>query len=124
VLPDRTYFAARLKGVERAGQADAVLRRKTQEENSISGDGCRPLSNACALGEARGLASIAQVVMSNSSSSGAAAEAGAALWANFSSIFREALTGVLWNEDLNTFSTLAVPKPGCNATPGERIAPN
>eukprot|EP01052_Picozoa_sp_SAG31_P068694 SAG31_NODE_27504_length_425_cov_0.773006_2_plen_85_part_01 len=66
------------------------------EENSISGDGCRPLSNACALGEAAGMARIAAVA------NGSKTEAD--IWANYSSIYYHALTDVLWNEDLETFS--------------------
>jgi|EP01044_Picomonas_judraskeda_P016217 hypothetical protein len=107
------------------------------EENSISGDGCRPLSNACALGEATGMARIAAVANGS--------EAEAKLWANYSNIYRAALTDVLWNEELETFSgmslqrrqqtfayltaavgslfcslraVLNIPKPGCNSTPG------
>ena len=80
------------------------------EENSISGSGCRPLSNACIMGEAMGLAQMGALV------NGSAAEA--AYWANLTSIFRTALTDVLWNEQLSTFSTLALPVPGCNNTPG------
>eukprot|EP01051_Picozoa_sp_SAG22_P013390 SAG22_NODE_1493_length_4303_cov_2.713606_2_plen_648_part_00 len=82
------------------------------EENSISGDGCRPLSNACAAGEALGMGRIAGVA------NGSAAEA--ARWQNYSAIFTAALTKVLWNHELETFSVLNVPKPGCNATPGSR----
>ena len=47
---------------------------------------------------------------------GSAAEA--AYWANITSIFRTVLTDVLWNEQLSTFSTLALPAPGCNGTRG------
>ena len=85
------------------------------EENSISGTGCRPLSNAVALGEARGLAAIAaEVFYGNKSASAVEAK----LWANWSSIFHSALTDVLWNEKIGTFSTLTIAKPGCNATHG------
>ena len=80
------------------------------EENSISGSGCRPLSNACIMGEAMGLAQMGALV------NGSAAEA--AYWANITSIFRTVLTDVLWNEQLSTFSTLTLPVPGCNNTPG------
>lgn len=66
------------------------------EENSISGDGCRPLSNACALGEAAGMARIAAVANGS--------ETEAKLWSNYSKIYHSALTDVLWNEELETFS--------------------
>ena len=70
------------------------------EENSISGSGCRPISHACAFGEASGLGRIAAAV------NGSAEEA--KTWADYSQEFRSRLTDLLWNQKLDTFSTLAV----------------
>ena len=69
------------------------------EENSISGDGCRAISNACAAGEAAGLGRMA-------AATGHVDDA--PIWANFTQIFQRSLTDVLWNEKLSTFTTLAV----------------
>lgn len=76
------------------------------EENSISGDGCRPLSNACALGEAAGMARIAAVANGS--------DAEAKRWSNYTNIFYTVLTEVLWNEELETFS--GVPQQRCQQT--------
>jgi hypothetical protein len=73
------------------------------EENSISGNGCRAISNACGFGEASGMGRIAAAV------NGSAEEA--ALWTNLTQQFRSTLTDLLWNEQLQSFSTLAVVPP-------------
>ena len=96
------YLVGEGKDVNGIAEGSSCFFKKASwdaEENSISGDGCRAISNSCAAGEATGLGRLAAAAGNHSD---------APTWANFSGIFRRTLTDVLWNEKLSTFSTLAV----------------
>eukprot|EP01043_Picozoa_sp_COSAG02_P048528 COSAG02_NODE_4773_length_4994_cov_3.910725_5_plen_485_part_00 len=72
------------------------------EENSVGGDGCRPVSNSVMYGEATAMQSIA-TLLGNST---AAAE-----WGRQAAFWQDVILKKLWSEDLEFFVTLTVPKP-------------
>ena len=81
------------------------------EENSVGGDGCRPVSNSVMYGEALALGKIAALL--GNTTAHASWEAQAKFW-------QAAILGKLWSEDLDFFVTLTVPKP--NNTASARLA--
>jgi hypothetical protein len=75
-----------------AGQRCFYIEFYDAEENSISGSGCWAISNACAYGEAAGMARIAEAV------NGSAQEA--EVWQGFKRQYRATLTELLWHDKL------------------------
>ena len=72
------------------------------EENSVGGDGCRPVSNSVMYGEASALQKIAALLGNTT----AAAE-----WGRQAAFWQEVVLTKLWSEELDFFVTLTVPKP-------------
>lgn len=72
------------------------------EENSVGGDGCRPVSNSVMYSEAAALQNIATAI----GNSTAAAE-----WGEQAAFWQQVVLGKLWSDDLDFFVTLTVPKP-------------
>ena len=72
------------------------------EENSVGGDGCRPVSNSVMYGEASALQKIAALLGNTT----AAAE-----WGRQAAFWQEVILTKLWSEELDFFVTLTVPKP-------------
>ena len=76
------------------------------EENSVGGDGCRPVSNSVMYGEASALQRIA-TLLGNSS---AAQE-----WRQQAEFWQGVILNKLWSDELQFFVTLTVPKPNNTA---------
>ena len=72
------------------------------EENSVGGDGCRPVSNSVMYGEAHSLSRIA-AALGNST--------GATMWAEQAALWRDIVTQKLWSDRLGHFVTLTAPAP-------------
>ena len=77
------------------------------EENSVGGDGCRPVSNSVMYGEALALGKMAALL--GNSSAQLEWEAQAEFW-------QEVILGKLWSDELEFFVTLTVPKPNDTAS--------
>jgi hypothetical protein len=72
------------------------------QENSVGGDGCRPVSNSVMYGEANALAMMSAAV--GNATAATAFEKEALFW-------RGVVTQKLWSEELGFFVTLTVPQP-------------
>jgi hypothetical protein len=72
------------------------------QENSVGGDGCRPVSNSVMFGEADSLRQMAAMLGNTTAAKTFAEEA--VFW-------REVVTEKLWSKELGFFVTLTVPKP-------------
>jgi len=80
------------------------------EENSVGGDGCRPVSNSVMFGEALALGKMAAIAQPTNASA-------QSLWAAQAQLFRKVVLEKLWSEKLNFFVTLTVAKPNAPPVP-------
>jgi hypothetical protein len=77
------------------------------EENSVGGDGCRPVSNSVMYGEAVALGKMAALLGNTSAQQE---------WKAQATFWQRVVMEKLWSEELEFFVTLTVPKPNSTAT--------